>query len=139
MSTDTNTAPQVTGHLLLFRGTNWSEGLPDGEIRQAMDKMGAWFDRLTAEGKMVSAQPLFDESVLISGKGGRAVTDGPFAEAKEVVGGYVLLSVDTMEEAVALAQSNPLHDYGLVTEVRATATACPHLHRVFSRLAAAAA
>ena len=122
-----NSSPQVTGYLLLFRNTAWMEdGLTDDEIRGAMDKVRAWFDRLNASGKIVSAQPLFDEGVRISGKAGRSVTDGPFAEAKEAVGGFVLISAESMEEAVDIAKGNPLHDYGLITEVRATASACPH-------------
>ena len=134
-----STPPHVTGYLLLFRGTAWAEnGLSKSEIRQAMEKVNAWFDGLSASGKLVGAQPLMEESVVISGKGG-AVTDGPFAEAKEVVGGYVLLAADSLEEAVAIAKTNPMHEFGLTTEVRPTASSCPHLHRVFNRGAEAVA
>lgn len=134
-----NTPPQVTGYLFLFRNTNWNEGLAESDIHKAMAKVNAWFEGLSASGKMVAAQPLMDEGVLISGRGGRSVTDGPFAEAKEVVGGYVLLSVETLEEAVAIAKTNPMHDYGLTTEVRATASSCPHIYRSLNRLAEAVA
>ncbi len=137
MSIETTTQPHATGYLLLFRNSDWMSGLSDDETRQAIDKVKAWFDGLAATGKMVSAQPLMDEKVVISGKGGQSVTDGPFAEAKEVIGGYVLLSVDSMEEAVAIAKTNPLHDLGLTTEVRATASSCPHLYRHFSQMAEA--
>lgn len=140
MSTETNQEPHATGYLLLFRNTNWENyGLSDDEIRQAMEKMGAWMDRLAATGKIVSAQPLLEKGVTISGKGGGSVIDGPFAEAKEVIGGYILISADGMEEAVALAKTNPLHDYGMTTEVRVTGSSCPHTHCVLTRLAAAAA
>ena len=133
-------APRATGHLLLFRGSPWENSrLSESEIRQTMDKMNAWFDALATAGKLVSAQPLMDEGVSISGRGGSLVTDGPFAEAKEAIGGYVLLSVDTMEEAVALAKTNPMHEFGLITEVRPTASSCPHLHRIFSQAAEAVA
>lgn len=134
-----STPPHVTGYLLLFRGTDWAEnGLSQTEVRQAMEKVTAWFDGLSASGKLLGAQPLMEESVVLSGKGG-AVTDGPFAEAKEVVGGYVLLSAGSLEEAVAIARTNPMHAYGLTTEVRPTASSCPHLHRVFNRAAEAVA
>ena len=134
-----STPPHITGYLLLFRGTHWAEdGLSQTEVRQAMEKVNAWFDGLSASGKLVGAQPLMEESVVISGKVGKA-TDGPFAEAKEVVGGYVLLSADSLEEAVAIARTNPMHEFGLTTEVRPTASSCPHLHRVFSRPAEALA
>lgn len=103
-----------------------------------MDKMKAWMDGLSAAGKMVSAQPLMEEGVVISGEEG-LVTDGPFAEAKEAIGGFILLSVETMEEAVAIAKANPMHAHGITTEVRPTASACPHTYRALSRLAEAAA
>jgi hypothetical protein len=139
MSIETNTPPRATGYMLLFRNTDWSSEMPESEIRQNLEKVNAWFEGLSATGKMVAAQPLLDESVVISGKGGRSVTDGPFAEAKEVIGGYVLLSVESLEEAVAIAKSNPMHDYGLTTEVRVTASSCPHTYRQLSRLAEAVA
>ncbi len=138
MSLDLTTPPRVTGYLLLFKGAHWPEDLSESEIRQTMEKVNAWFDRLSAAGKMVAAQPLMPEGVSISGKSGHLVTDGPFAEAKEAIGGYVLLSVDTMEEAVALAKSNPMHEYGLTTEVRPVASSCPHLYRILTQLAEAA-
>ena len=132
--------PEVTGHLLLFRKTDWAEqGLSEDELRQVMDRVNAWFDHLTATGKMLGAQPLMEQGVVITGEGGGTVTDGPFVEAKEAVGGYVLLSVTSMEEAVAIARSNPMHDYGLTTEVRPTASSCPHLHRILGRPAEAVA
>lgn len=140
MSTLANTPPQATGYLLLFRGNPWVEnGLSDTEIQRALEKVNAWFDGLSASGKLVGAQPLFDESVIISGKGGRSVVDGPFVEAKEAVGGYVLLSVSSLEEAVAIAKTNPMLEFGLTTEVRTTASSCPHLYSIFSRQGAAAA
>lgn len=139
MSIDIENPPQATGYLLLFRNSDWDYGLSDDETRRAMGKVKEWFDGLFAAGRIVSAQPLMEEKAFIFGKGGNSVTDGPFAEAKEVIGGYVLLSADSLEEAVAIARTNPMHDYGLTTEVRATASSCPHLYRVNSRLAEAAA
>jgi hypothetical protein len=140
MSTEMTEPPRTTGYLLLFRGTDWEScGLSKDEIRQAVDKVNAWFDTLSSTGKMVAAQPLMDKGVVLSGKRGGVKTDGPFTEAKEVIGGYVLLSVETMEEAVALAESNPMFAFGLTTEIRPTASSCPHLHRIFSSQAEAVA
>jgi hypothetical protein len=141
MSALFNTPPQATGYLLLFRGSDWAEkdGMSEDEINQVIERVNAWFEGLSTSGKLLAAQPLFDESVFISGKGGRSVTDGPFAEAKESVGGYVLLSVSSFEEAVAIAKTNPMHDLGVTTEVRTTASSCPHVYRFLSRFATAAA
>ncbi len=140
MSALTSTPPHVTGYLLLFRGANWPDSsLSPDEISLVLDRVNAWFGQLSATGKLVGAQPLMEEGVVISGKGGSAVTDGPFSEAKEVVGGYVLLSVESLEEAIAVAKSNPMNEFGTVTEVRPTASSCPHLYRVFSQAAEAVA
>jgi hypothetical protein len=140
MSIEIAEPPRTTGYLLLFRGANWENyRLSKDEIRQVMDKVNAWFDSLSATGKLVAAQPLMEEGVVLAGKRGDVVTDAPFAEAKEVIGGYVLLSVETMEEAVALAKTNPMFAFGLTTEIRPTASSCPHLHRAFNSLAEAVA
>ena len=135
MSIQSQTPPRPTGYLLLFRSTNWSEDISGNEIRDVMDRVNAWFEGLSATGKLVAAQPLLEDAVVVSGKGGRSVIDGPFAEAKEAVGGYVLLSVDSMEEAVEIAKSNPMNDYGVITEVRVTADNCPHIFQALTRLA----
>lgn len=140
MSLDLSTPPRATGYLLLFRNPDWAQhGISPSDARQVLAKVTAWFDGLSASGKLVAAQPLMDESVVITGRTTRSVTDGPFAEAKEAVGGYVLLSVNSLEEAVEIAKSNPMHEFGITTEVRPTASSCPHLYRLLNPDTAAAA
>jgi len=87
MSTETKTSE----YLLLFRGTDWYKGLSPEEMQTAMNHMKAWFERLTNQGKLKAAQPLEREGKIVSGKKGRIVADGPFAESKEAIGGYFLL------------------------------------------------
>ena len=140
MSTDLNAPPHVEGYLLLFRGNPWgSEDFSTERLQQIMDGVMGWFEKLQGEGKLVSGHPLMDRAKVVSGEGGRSVTDGPFAEAKEAVGGFVSLNVKSMEEAVAIARSNPMLKYGLITEVREIASDCPHFYRARQRLAGAAA
>jgi hypothetical protein len=55
------------------------------------------------------------------------VADGPFAESKEAIGGYFLLQVKSIDEAVAIAQECPGLPYGAVVEVRPVAAECPIL------------
>jgi hypothetical protein len=59
------------------------------------------------------------------GKNGRVVADGPFAESKEAIGGYFLLKVATMDEAVAIAQQCPGLPHGAKVEVRPIMGQCP--------------
>ncbi|MCC5806013.1 MAG: hypothetical protein JJU00_06755 [Opitutales bacterium] len=126
---------QPTEHMVLFRSTGWSKDLSPDEMQAVMDRTYAWFDRLRAEGKMKAAQPLFDEGKIVTGRSNRVVTDGPFAESKEAVGGYLILTVDTMEEALEIAKGWPLLDCGSTLEVRPVAPECPDFHRLRHRRA----
>ncbi len=111
------------GYLLIFRGTDWHKGLSPEQMQQVSDVWMKWFNRLKEEGKCAGGNPLEQESRVVSGRN-RAVSDGPFAEAKELVGGYFLLTVATLEEAVAIAQQCPGLPHGIKVEVRPIAGEC---------------
>ena len=111
-------------YLLLFRGTNWDKGLSPDQIQKVVSDWHGWFDRLTREGKATGGHPLQNEGKLVSGRKGRTVADGPFAESKEAIGGYFYLQVADLDEAVAIAQQCPGLDYGSVVEVRPVADMC---------------
>ena len=119
-----NSYTNSNGYLLLFRGTDWHMQLSPEEIQRVMGEWGAWFDRLGEQDKLAAANPLENEGAVVSGKA-RSVADGPFAEAKESIGGFFLLKVETMEEALAIAKECPALPYGLTVEVRPVAPACP--------------
>jgi hypothetical protein len=111
----TQTTPQ---YMLLFRGTHRDRGFSPEEIENVMNRWIAWFDRLTEQGKARAGQPLTDQGKVVSGKNGQTVLDGPFAESKESVAGYILLQVDNLDEAVEIAKECPGLDYGTSVEVR---------------------
>jgi hypothetical protein len=113
-------------YMLLFRNTAWIKGLSTEEIQAVVNRMHAWIDSLKEQGKLKAGQPLTAEGKLISGARGRIVADGPFAESKEAIGGYLLLQVNTLEEAVQIAQDWPALDYGGIAELRLVADECPH-------------
>jgi hypothetical protein len=83
----------------------------------------AWFSRLKDEGKCIAGNPLEREGRIVGRN--RVVSDGPFAESKETIGGYFLLTVGTMDEAIAIAQQCPGLPYGIRVEVRPIAGECP--------------
>jgi hypothetical protein len=112
------------GYMLIFRGTDWYQGLSPEEMQQVADHWMAWFKGLTDQGKAVAGNPLEREGRIVSGKS-RTVSDGPFAESKETIGGYFLLNVRTLDEAVAIAQDCPGLPYGIRVEVRPVAAQCP--------------
>lgn len=112
------------GYLLIFRGTDWHKGLSPEQMQQVVGDWMAWFERLGREGKVAGGNPLENEGKVITGKGGKFVADGPFAEAKEAIGGYFLLTVKSEAEAVAIAQQCPGLPHGAIVELRPIASNC---------------
>jgi hypothetical protein len=125
MKTETTTGE----YLLLFRGPHWDRGLSQQELQAAMDKVMAWFEGLNQRGKTKAAQPLGAQGRIISGTNGQLVVDGPFAESKEAVGGYLMLQADNLNEAVEIARSMPTLKYGISVEVRPILAECPIFQR----------
>jgi hypothetical protein len=90
------------------------------DIQAIIQKYVAWGDRLRAAGKMVAGQKLHDgEGRLMRpvGSGPASITDGPFTEAKEVLGGFFILNAADYDEAVALASDCPHLEFGTI-EIR---------------------
>jgi hypothetical protein len=112
------TTTTTSEYMLLFRGTDWDRGLSSEEIENVMNRWIVWFDRLTEQGKATAGQPLTDQGRVISGKKGQTVLDGPFAESKEAVAGYILVRVNNLDEATEIAKECPGLDYGISVEVR---------------------
>ena len=113
------------GYMLLYRTDEWYNRLSHEELQKLIGQNQAWFERLTAQGKAKPGRALERAGVIVSGRKGRFVTDGPFAESKEAIGGYLMLDVETIEEATAIAQSSPGLTYGGSIEVRPMADECP--------------
>src|SRR6267143_1311012 len=116
--------------IIFFRGSQWDKNLSPEEIQKDMGQFMGWFERLREEGKLKAGQPLEREGKIVSGKKGRTVADGPFAESKEAIGGYFLLQVADLDEAVEIAQQCPILEYGSAVEVRPVAEQCPTMERL---------
>ena len=100
--------------LVISRG-QWDSRKSPEEIQATIDRFYVWHARLVEEGKMKVGRRLARESRLISRN---AITDGPFSEAKEVVGGYWFVLADSLDEAARLAAQNPCLECGLSYEIR---------------------
>jgi hypothetical protein len=101
-------------YLVISRG-QWDRERSPEEIQKAIDAFYVWHDRLVAEGKMKPGQRLARRGKLVSR--GRVI-DGPFTEAKEVIGGYWFILAGSLEEAARIAGENPCLACGLFNEVR---------------------
>lgn len=93
----------------------------DAEGRAVYERMLRWGADLKERGLLLAAESLasLDTAARVSAAGGKArIVDGPFAEAKEMVGGFFLVDADTREQALALAAECPAAQWATV-EVRA--------------------
>ncbi|AGG89832.1 YciI family protein [Rhodanobacter denitrificans] len=109
-----NQPAPLSEYLVLSRG-QWDLDAAREDIQAAIDRFYAWHDRLVAEGRMRAGQRLAREGKLVSRQ---AITDGPFTEAREIVGGYWTILARSLDEAAAIAAENPCLAYGLAFEVR---------------------
>ena len=87
---------------------------PEEETRAMYERIGAWWDEHEKAGRIVGGHELEPSAtattVRVDDRGNATVTDGPFVEGKEMVGGYAILDVADLDEALALASSWPAPD-----------------------------
>ncbi|HEY5750906.1 MAG TPA: YciI family protein [Chryseolinea sp.] len=103
-------------YMFIFIGGDVSHMSP--EAQQA--HMGKWFEwvkKLQDQKRYDSGEALLPEGKLITGPK-KTVTDGPFAESKEVVGGYFVVLAKDLKEAVEMAKESPDYALGGAVEVR---------------------
>lgn len=113
------------GYMLFSSGNEWFKELSLEEVQEIVKQNQAWYERLAAQGKVKGGQALLREGAVVTGKGSRFMSDGPFPESKEAIGGTLWLDVATMEEAIAIAQTLPALRYNTTIEVRPVADECP--------------
>jgi hypothetical protein len=120
---------KTSPYLLIFRDVSPDvyKTISAEERQQLMQQWNAWYDGLAAQGKVQHGHPLEPEGRIVSGPRGERVVDGPFAESKEAIGGYFLLTVANLDEATEIAQRCPSLRLGMTVEVRAIAEACEAL------------
>ncbi len=123
-------ASSETAYLMLVRETTPEvyEAMSREELETSLERWNAWVDTMAATGKLHDGRPLESTGRRVSGKQGKAVVDGPFTEAKELVGGYFLLTDLTLEAVTAFAQACPSLEFGMTVEIRPVAATC-HLAR----------
>ena len=98
-------------YLLLFRGGDAHMGNLSPEGMQAhMEKWMQWMGKLNEEKKFAGAQPLINTGKVITGTK-KIVSDGPFMEGKEMVGGYLICKASTYEEAVEISNDCPILEF----------------------------
>lgn len=104
--------------LLLLHQPNTGPGPTSEELKAIMARFGTWMTGLSAKGIVAGTNGLEPTGKILRGPCGAVITDGPYAEAKEIVGGYILINASSLDEAVEIARGCPGLDYRLAVEVR---------------------
>ena len=106
--------------LLLYDSPTAATEISPAQMQRIIEKYQAWADGLRAAGSYVGGDKLADGDgrVLRGGREGVRVLDGPYAETKEVIGGYFAIRAASYDEAVRVARECPHLGYGGTIEIR---------------------
>ena len=106
--------------LLLHDAPGALTDLSPAQMQEMIEKYVAWGEKLRKAGVLEGGQKLADEpgKVMTARNGEVRVTDGPYSETKEVLGGYYIVAASNYEKAVELARDCPHFQYGGTIEVR---------------------
>ncbi|MCB1278426.1 YciI family protein [Prosthecobacter sp.] len=107
--------PASSEYLLLSRG-QWDKASSKADIEAAIDQFYTWYEANLAKGVFKPGSRLTMDAALVTREGIR--TDGPFAEGKEVIGGYWIIVAESLAAAAAIAAQNPVLPHGLNFEIR---------------------
>jgi hypothetical protein len=103
--------------VMLFRNAPTGDARPSPEMMQEFaKKWEVWLSGISAKNQFVSGSRLGFEGRIL--KPGNIVTDGPFAEVKEILGGFIVIKAATLDEAFAMAYGCPILLLGGYVEVR---------------------
>jgi hypothetical protein len=97
--------------------TDWLK-MPAGDQQKWMRKYMAWGEKAQQGGFLVGSNKLVDDGGKIVRGQKALVTDGPYSETKEVLGGYYMIEAKNYEEAVQRSKDHPHLEHGGTIEVR---------------------
>ncbi len=107
--------------MLVFRGTTASEAdyqdMSPEAMQAELQKWNTWIGGIAAQGKLSGTDALLPNGRTLRGAA-RVASDGPYTEGKEIVGGYLILSASSLDEAVELAHGCPIFETDGSVEVR---------------------
>ncbi|NMM48504.1 YciI family protein [Marinigracilibium pacificum] len=106
-------------YMMIFIGADYEElGLSPEQLQERMGKWFEWSNKMEQKGILRGGNALHSPAKRISGDD-KVVSDGPFVEGKELVGGYFVIAAQNEDEVIKEAQDNfPDYDLGGLVEVR---------------------
>jgi len=102
--------------LYVFRGSGYQQLSPE-QMQKHMQAWANWIGELSKRGQFKGGDPLESGGKQVKGKK-KIIVDGPYAEAKDVVGGYLLVTADSLDDAAELARGCPSLELEGNVEVR---------------------
>jgi hypothetical protein len=105
--------------IMLLHDAGFPEDISPEQIQAIIQRYAAWRDRIQQKGRKVTGHKLTDGQgrVMRGGPGQTRITDGPYAEAREVIGGLFILDANSYDEVVELSKDCPHLDFGSI-EIR---------------------
>ncbi len=104
--------------MLIFLGADYAAlGLSPEQMQARMGQWFAWNTKMREQGVVKGGDALHPHGRRVTGEN-RTVTDGPFAESKEIIGGYYVVKAADYDGAVEIAQGFPDYDLGGAVEIR---------------------
>ena len=107
----------MSDFLFLFRSERTVSNPSPEDMQRSLQKWGEWIQGLSANGAFKAGEPLDSGGKVVAGTK-KLVTDGPFVETKEVVGGYLIVSAASLDEATIMSKGCPILEEGGSVEVR---------------------
>ena len=107
-------------YLILFREPDGrKDEHPPEETALHRQRWQQWMEQMTAQNRLAGGKPLTLRGNVIKGKDPQ-VTEGPHTVGTEIVGGYLIINADSLEEATTLVKSCPIFEFDGYAEVRET-------------------
>lgn len=111
----------MKNYLLLFRvGPRFLTASPE-ELQQIMTRSKDWTAQIAKAGKLNGVVRLQRNGVVLKGTT-KQRSDGPYADGKEIINGYLGIKARDLEEAIQIARGNPVFDYDGTLEIREVAS-----------------
>lgn len=108
----------MKNYIVLFREPDGrTEPHPDADIQQHRQNWKVWMEKWTAAGNLTGGSSLTLEGNLIKGREA-SISKGIYKNGMEIVGGFLLLKAENLDEATAIAGSCPIYEFDGYAEVR---------------------
>ena len=107
----------MSEYLFVYRGGQRPSGSPE-QMQKMMQRWMAWMKELSEKGHLKDGgHPLEQTGKVVRGPA-KTITDGPYAESKDLIGGYSLIEAKDLEQAAELSKGCPIFETGGLVEVR---------------------